>query len=131
MKIDHIGYLVKKMDRAIKTFENLGYRIKQDKVRDEFRKIDICFVENDGYVIELVSPYDKDSTVSGLIRKYGNCPYHICYCSDDIDRDIEKMREAGYLAWDAPLEAPACGNRRVCFLIHPDLGMIELLENRI
>ena len=79
MKIHHIGYLVKKLDRAVEAFETLGFQLKQKKIYDEHRKIHIVFVEKDGYVIELVSPVGKDSVVSGLITQYRNMTYHFCY----------------------------------------------------
>lgn len=41
---------------------------------DEIRKVDILFLQKDGYRIELVSPYAPDSVVSGLIRTYKNAP---------------------------------------------------------
>ena len=53
LKIHHIGYLVKKIDKAKNTFESLGYLTRQDTVYDDIRKVNICFVEKDGYLIEL------------------------------------------------------------------------------
>ena len=79
LKIHHIGYLVKKLDAAIKSFECLGYQITQDTVYDDIRKINICFLQKDGYCIELVSPVSEDSVVSGLIKMFKHSPYHICY----------------------------------------------------
>ena len=79
LKIHHIGYLVKKIEAAIRTFEALGYQLIQDTVYDDIRKVNICFLQKDEYCIELVSPVAEDSVVSGLMKKYKNCPYHICY----------------------------------------------------
>ena len=42
----------------------LGYEITQPATYDEIRKIHICFLEKDGYRIELVSPASEDSVVS-------------------------------------------------------------------
>ena len=128
MKIHHIGYLVKKLERAQKQFAALGYTLAQDVVRDEYRKIDIVFYEKDGYRIELVSPYDPDSVVGELIKRYGNSPYHICYETDEFDAEIERLRNQCYVICGNDAPAPACGGRRVCFMIHPFSGMIELLE---
>ncbi len=60
MKIHHVGYLVKKLEKARQGFLDLGYIVIKDTVFDEYRKINICFMEKDGYVIELVSPESKD-----------------------------------------------------------------------
>ena len=128
MKIHHIGYLVKKLDRAENAFKGLGYDVLRPAVRDEFRKVDILFLEKDGYRVELVAPYDSTSVVSELRTRIGNAPYHICYEVDDLKSEVERLRNERYVVSSEPAPAPACGGKRVCFLIHPFLGMIELLE---
>ena len=128
MTIHHIGYLVKKLERARLAFEALGYGVEQETIRDEFRKVDIVFLSKDGYRIELVSPYAPDSVVSGLIARTGNAPYHVCYEVDDLDAALERLRDARYVVSSEPAPAPACGGARVAFLVHPYLGMVELLE---
>lgn len=128
LKIHHIGYLVKKINAAIKAFETLGFHIIQDTMYDDLRKVNICFMEKDGYIIELVSPTDTESVVAGLLKKYKNCPYHICYQTSDLTSDLEALSSQGYVVIDTPTPAPAIGGRRVVFLMNAALGMIELLE---
>lgn len=128
LKIHHIGYLVKKMDAAISAFQHLGYTIHQDIVYDGIRKVHICFMEKDGYLVELVSPADSESVVAGLLKKYKNSPYHICYETQDLDKELTLLTAEGYTAIDTPMPAPALESRRVVFLMNPFLGMIELLE---
>ncbi len=131
MTIHHIGYLVKKLDRARLAFEALGYGVEQETIRDEFRKVDIVFLSKDGYHIELVSPYDSTSVVAGLLVRTGNSPYHVCYEVADLDAAIERLRDARYVVSSDPAPAPACGGTRVAFLVHPYLGMVELLEKAV
>lgn len=127
LKIHHIGYLVKKLDQAKQTFEALGYRIEQDTVYDDIRKVNICFLVKDGYRIELVSPVSPDSVVAGLIKKYKNAPYHICYETDSYEEDLSELTADGFLAIDTPTPAPAMNGRRVMFLTSAVAGMIELI----
>jgi len=128
VKIHHVGYLVKKLERAVSAFHKLGYAVSQETMRDEYRKIDIVFLEKDGYRIELVSPYVPDSVVGELIKRLGNCAYHVCYETPDLDAEVERLRDERYVVCGEAAPAPACGGGRVIFLIHPYLGMIELLE---
>lgn len=128
MKINHIGYLVKNFEEAKAEFEKLGYKPVSKDTHDTIRLVDICFMEQDNYVIELVSPYDQESVVAGLIKKYKNTPYHICYETEDFDNDIDKLEHSGYVKMDEPLPAPAFENRRVVFLFHSQIGMIELVD---
>lgn len=127
LKVHHIGYLVKKKT-AREAFLALGYSTCQDWIRDEGRGIDICFLLSGSTCIELVCPYRDDSTVSGLIKRLKNSPYHICYISEDLSGDGERLREQGFLPIDLPTPAPACGDHPVQFFMHPALGMIELLD---
>ena len=129
LKIHHIGYLVRKKDAARAAFEDLGYRVRADWVRDESRGIDISFIEKDGTCIELVSPYRKDSDVSGLLQRMKNTPYHICYLSAHFTEDLSALREMGYLPITEKAPAPALENRKVVFLLHPALGMIEVIDD--
>ena len=55
MKVHHVGYLVKKLDKAAEEFEKLGFVRQGDMTNDTYRKVDILFLEKDGYVVELVS----------------------------------------------------------------------------
>lgn len=130
MKIHHIGYLVKKLDKALKAFQALGYAVAQEKVHDDNRGIDIVFLQKDGYAIELVSPVSAESVVADLIKRLGNNAYHVCYETPDIEAEIERLRDERYVVCSEPNRAPACGGRRVCFLIHPYMGMIELVETK-
>ncbi|MDE5717176.1 MAG: VOC family protein [Lachnospiraceae bacterium] len=126
LKIHHIGYLVKKIEKAKQTFETLGYQVEQDTVRDDIRNVDICFLIKDGYRVELVSPFSEDSVVTGLLKKYKNAPYHICYEADDPDTAFRELTENGFAAIDTPTPAPALGGCNVVFLTSPVIGMIEL-----
>ena len=127
MKVHHVGYLVKKLDKAAEEFEKLGFVRQGDLTNDTYLKVDILFLEKDGYVVELVSPNAPDSVVSGLIKTYKNAPYHICYESADFQADLEQLTQNGYVQIDQPAPAPAIGNRNVVFLMNSRLGMIELL----
>lgn len=129
MKVNHIGYLVKHFEKAKKSFLNLGYKVISEVTHDQIRHVDICFLEKDHYVIELVSPYDKESVVAGMLKKYKNMPYHICYEVDGLDQAIEELEKVGYAVIGEPECAPAFDNRKVIFLMNANSGMIELLES--
>lgn len=128
LRVHHIGYLVKKIETSIHAFQAVGYEIVQNTVYDEIRKVNICFMEKDGYCIELVSPASEDSVVFGLLKKFKNSPYHICYETAHFEEDYQKLTREGFLSIDTPTPAPALQNRKVVFLTSSAMGMIELLE---
>ncbi len=128
MKIHHLGYLVKKITSSIDTFKKMGFTEMGTIIYDETRKADICFMQNGGYVIELVSPKSKDSVVYNLLQKYGNSPYHICYETDNLTRELKRLCDNGFTIINGPSAAPALGNREVVFLMNGKIGLVELVE---
>ncbi len=129
MKIDHIGYAVKKLDRAVTAFEALGFEF-EDEINDADRNIIIRFGCNDGCRIELVTPLDKEkeSPVDGFLAKTGPTPYHICYISDDLEGDMVTLASKGFRVTKEPAPAIAFGGKRVVFMMNLGVGLIEIVE---
>ena len=97
MKIHHFGCLVGDIDRSLAALQTLGYEV-ESRNRNDTRGVDICFVRNGSCRIELVCPFREDSDVSGLLKKHRNMIYHVCYISEDIQKDIKKLRGGGVRA---------------------------------
>lgn len=128
MKIHHVGYLVKKIEKALPQFEKSGFVCEGETVYDMNRDIDILFMVNDGYRIELVEPKSEKSVAWNLLKKAGPSPYHLCYVSNDIEADMDMLRNAGFIPMGEPLAAPAIDNKRVVFMYSRQLGILELCE---
>ena len=128
LKVHHIGYLVEDINVAIDEFVQLGYKNQSELFLGSDRQVNVIFMEKDGYVIELVSPTGENSPIYGLKKKYKNSPYHICYCTDNLDLEIEKLGTR-YTLISPPQTAPGiAGSPRVAFLYSLKIGMIELVE---
>jgi methylmalonyl-CoA/ethylmalonyl-CoA epimerase len=128
MKPHHIGYLVKDMTKSIEKMSLLGFQKMTEIVYDSYRDIDICFLDNQGYVVELIMPKSEKSVVYNHLKKIGVSPYHICYEVDDIDMQVENLRAQGYIPTGVKQKAPAIHNQYAIFLYHPIIGIIELVE---
>ena len=128
IKVHHIGYAVKNISKSLEMFVNLGYEIKKSTVKDEKRKVEIAFVQNNNYLVELISPLDDESPIKNYLDKIGNTPYHICYETNEIEEAIIDLRKQRYFVIEKPSEAVALNNQRVAFLYHPNYGLLELLE---
>lgn len=130
MEIHHIGYLTKNTKEGVHQFRNLGFAVETPTLLDEIRKINITFMINDGYRVEIIEPINEESLFWGLLKKYKNTPYHVCYLTENIEKEIIVLQEEGYLVIQEPKPAPCIRNQRVAFLIHKDMGIIELLEEK-
>ena len=127
MKIDHIGYAVKNIDKAKKSLEAMGY-VFDEVVEDLDRNIYISFGEMDGYRIELVSPISTGSPVDMQLSRLGPIPYHICYKSTDIEADIKHLQSNRFKVSIPLAPAVAFGNKRVVFMYSLSVGLIEIVE---
>lgn len=126
MEIDHIGYAVKNMEKAVRQMETLGYQTVEC-VEDESRKIRMTFMQLGEYRIELVSPLCEGSPVDGVLKN-GAGPYHICYRTTKLEEEMERLVAQRYKVIIPPAPACAFGGRRVVFLYHLSIGLIEILE---
>lgn len=129
MKIDHIGYAVKRIDRAITAFQKLGYEF-EPVIDDTDRNVKLAFGTKDGYRVELVAPLDKKagSPVDQYLSNAVGTPYHICYESENFDEEIDELVKQGYKVVIEPRPAVAFGNRRVVFMMNIGFGLMEIVE---
>lgn len=131
MKIDHIGYAVKNIEKAVSDFTKLGFSFEKP-IEDTDRNVILAFGKNGGYCIELVSPLNKvnPSPVDLYLTKLGSTPYHICYSSDSLEEDIENLKSQGFKEVIPPHKAIAFNNRRVVFMSKLSMGLLEIVENQ-
>ena len=129
MKIDHIGYAVKRIDRAQSAFEKLGF-VFEPVIDDTDRNVKLAFGDKDGYRIELVCPLDKnrESPVDQYLSNTIGTPYHICYESENFDAEVEELVKQGYKVVIEPRGAVAFGGRRVVFIMNIGFGLMEIVE---
>lgn len=129
MKINHIGYAVKRIDRAKNAFEKLGF-VFEPMIDDSDRNVELMFGSKDGYRIELVAPLDKktESPVDQYLSNAAGMPYHICYESENLDAEIETLKSQGYKVVIEPRPAVAFGGNRVVFLMNIGFGLLEIVE---
>ena len=131
MKIDHIGYAVKNIEKAVSDFTKLGFSFEKP-IEDTDRNVMLAFGKNDSYCIELVSPLNKDnsSPIDLHLTKLGATPYHICYSSESLEEDIENLKSQGFKEVIPPHKAIAFDNRRVVFLSKLSMGLLEIVEHQ-
>lgn len=130
MKIHHYGFLTKSITESLNEFEALGYSKKGGQVTDESRKVNIQFIESEnGHCIELISPVNSQSVVYGLMKKFKNQVYHICYQVAEINTAIKKLQTQGFMVIEPPKYAPAL-HCHVAFLYAQYTGIIELMDKK-
>jgi methylmalonyl-CoA/ethylmalonyl-CoA epimerase len=128
MKIHHVGYLAKNISKTEKKFFELGYTVESPTAYDNIRQINIEFLVNGDYRVELIQPMSEESPMYPLLKRYKNSPYHFCYEVDDLDRAVADLSGKGYTVIQEPEIAPCIEGKRVAFLNNISMGIIELVE---
>lgn len=130
MNFHHIGVAVKNIQEGIKCYNDLGYTLQNDTIfQDDIQRVLICFMHQEGHpLIELIAPNSENSPVTKVLQKNGACPYHTCYEVDDLEAAILELRSKKYVPLAKPVPAIAFNNRHICFLLHKEIGLIELLQ---
>lgn len=128
MKVHHVGYAVKDIEKALPVFSALGYEICGDIVKDNIRNVEIVFLRNGEEWVELVAPNGENTPVDGVLKNNGPTPYHICYEVEDLDKAVVELKQQKFMVLKKAEVAPAIDGCKVEFLYHKDLGMIELVE---
>lgn len=127
MKFEHIGYIVRNIKGALPYFAELGYLDASEPVSDFDRGVRICFLKGDCLpLIELVEQVSANSDISALMKRGYSGPYHLCFSSDSISKDIELLKTQGYTIVSPLKTAPAMKGKNVIFMFHAQLGLLEI-----
>lgn len=128
MQVHHIGYLVKRLKRSEEAFARLGYTVEREVCYDHVRDVNISFMKNGEYRVELIEPAGKTSPLYPLLKNYKNSPYHICYTVEDLEASKRELENDGFMVIQDTQVAPALDGRNVVFMVSADIGIIELVE---
>ncbi len=129
VRLDHVAIAVPDLDAAIRRFaEDLGLEFggREDVAAASTAT---AFFAVPGTQVELIHPLDGQGPVAKYLEKKGGGLHHLCFETDDIDADVQRLRERGYrFLSDGPV--PGAHGKRVIF-IHPrsaDGVLIELAQ---
>ncbi len=130
-KIEHIGIAVKNLEGSAAVYDALlgkkNYKIEEvisENVRTMFYKVG-------DQKIELLAATNPESAIAKFIEKKGEGIHHIAFAVDDIEKEMKKMENEGFILLnDKP--KPGADNKLVCFLHPKTTGhvLIELCQER-
>ncbi len=127
-RLDHIAIAVPDLQASIRRFcTDLGLHFggSEDVVS---ARTSTAFLPVPGTSIELVHPLEGQGPIAVFLEKkpHGGL-HHICFATDDIDADVQRLRALGY-TFTSEGPTPGAHGSRVIFL-HPrcfDGVLIEL-----
>ncbi len=124
--IEHIGVAVKSIDESEKIFSTLlgSVPYKREFVASE--SVTTAFYKTGNTKIELLEAGSPESPVAKFIEKRGEGIHHIAIEVSDINKEMQRLRQEGFVfTYDKP--RPGADNKMVVF-IHPKSANGVLVE---
>ena len=131
LKVEHIGIAVKNLADSVSLFEKLLNTSCYKTEAVEGEKVTTAFLKTGETKIELLESTDPDGIIARFIEKKGEGTHHIAFEVDDIEAEMERLKNEGFVLLN---ETPKAGadNKMVCFLHpkHTNGVLIELCMGR-
>jgi len=128
--VDHIGIAVRDLDEGIALYGGLlGLELERiEEVPQENVKVAFLKLDRTGAVghVELLAPMGNQGNIAAFIEKKGPGLHHIALAADDIEKVMQRCREAGMRLLDETPRVGA-GGKKIVFL-HPKSGGGVLIE---
>ena len=140
MKLDHIGFVVEKIDEFVEVLRAMGLPPATRPVPDHDKKVNASFIPvgvKDEIYLEVLEPLDERSAVHNFLRRTGGGLHHLCFEVDDIAKASRDLEEKGFKvvsppadcgAYDENLKRSCAGVTRISFFLLPNRLLVELVE---
>jgi methylmalonyl-CoA epimerase len=132
--IHHVAIVVRSIEEALPRYaELLGLQPEAEPFVFATQRVRLCFLPtgaDPAARLELVEPIDDDSGVARFLAARGEGLHHVCFVSDDLPVELDRLAAA-----DAELidREPRAGAHGTVAFVHPRSlsGVLwELLERR-
>ncbi len=125
-KIEHIGIAVKNIEASNALFEKLFGLPHYKTETVESEGVITSFFQTGVNKIELLQATHADSPIAKFIEKKGEGIHHIAFDVEDIEAEIERLKDEGFVVLnDIPKQG--ADNKLVAFL-HPKSTNGVLIE---
>ena len=125
-KIEHIGIAVKDIENSNGLFSSLFGKPHYKTETVESEGVMTSFFECGPNKIELLQAINPESPIAKFIDKKGEGIHHIAFAVDDIEAEIERLKNEGFkMIHESP--KPGADNKLIAFL-HPKSTNGVLIE---
>ena len=132
MEIDHIGLLVKNIEKELSIYEKLGYtkigKIFQDNnqmMRGQFLKP----LKGDGYLIELIEDLSDSKSLQKILNSQNGKIYHLAFKVENLEKNIDEILKQLNGRVLSPIKNGEYF-KKVCFIFLQNAQIIELVEHK-
>lgn len=124
-KIHHVGIVVRSAEEALKFYRDaLGLPVTADRVVED-QGVRGVLLQVGNSEIELIEPTRTDTGVYRFLESRGEGMHHLCFETDDVERELEAAKAKGIQVIDEKPRRGLAG--MICFL-HPKSNHGVLVE---
>lgn len=129
MIIDHLGIVVKSIEDGIVYWrEVFKYNQMTDIVINSTENVRVVFLnKKNSVIIKLIEPMNNKSAVYAFAKKGGGL-HHLCFRCDDIEKQIDTLKDKGLRVVVKPTPGEAFLNNNIAFLLGQNRLTIELID---
>jgi hypothetical protein len=129
LKFHHLGLAVKSTDAAFRYLEDLGYG-PGSTCYDPLQKVHLAMRHHEHMPdVEVIWPGSEASPIDRVLKRNDGMIYHLCYTSDDVERSVAALTEAGLEVLPLGSAQPAMlfDGCEVSFYSITGVGIIEII----
>jgi len=117
MHIDHLCVCVRSVERAADHLcQLLGYHRRTRAVTNTRQKVHVLFLGRKGSLdIKLIEPSGEDSPLWSFLRSKGEGLHHLCFRTDELDRQLCELASKGLRVLAGPEPGEAFDDHRIAF----------------
>ncbi len=124
-RIHHVGVVVPSLDAGLKFWrDTLGLRLTKSATIEE-QGVRAALLKVGESEIELLEPINPDGGVAKFLARRGGGLHHVCFETDDVERELDGAKAKGIQLIDQKPRAGLAG--MICFL-HPKATRGVLVE---
>ena len=124
----HVGVAVKSLEEALEGYRRLG--LEPDFTEDvPSQGVRVAFLLAGSVRIELLESLQPDGVIARFIERRGEGLHHLAFVSEDIRKEMSRLRKAGFELVDAEPRRGSQG--RLVAFVHPRSlhgVLLELVE---
>jgi methylmalonyl-CoA epimerase len=94
-RLNHIGVAVKNLEDAEKKFSSVFHTEFPEPEIVAEQKVKVSFATLPNMRIELLEPTASDSPISKFLEKRGEGIHHLSFEVDDIEKELQRLKESG------------------------------------
>lgn len=128
LEFDHLGIIVKSIEKSILWYQKLGYAIEGKIFEDHLQQMRGIFLNKKSSPrIELIEDLSDSKVLAKLINSQNGKIYHLAYRVERLEENLPQLLEELNVRILSPIKAGTFF-KKICFVFSSEAQIIELVE---